>query len=250
MTLDGRLNEIRHSEVRRSDIRQSVTEPMDSGMDLVRPSLRDFTYLDCRRRAELIREQAAKLPPVDSLLDVGGKGKPYACFFAGRAGHHYVLDVAPAHSVDVVGDARMMPFSDASMDIVLATQVLEHIPDPIAVIAEIRRVLKPGGTLLLSVPSIFPQHGSPGDYWRYMPQGLEWILRDFHSVKVTGEAGTVPSIFLVVNVYLQLLTGPMPWLQQLLRWTVCPLNNLAGLVAGKFYRGNQFASNYFVVAVR
>ena len=185
-----------------------------------------------------------------SLLDVGGKGKPYACFFAGRVAHHYVLDVAPAHSVDVVGDARIMPFSDASMDVVLITQVLEHIPDPIAVIGEIRRVLKPGGTLLLSVPSIFRQHGSPGDYWRYMPQGLEWILRDFRSVNVRGEAGTVPSIFLVVNVYLQLLTGPWPWLQQLLRWTVCPLNNLAGLLAGKVYRGNQFASNYFVVAVR
>ena len=227
-----------------------MTEPRDSGMDLVRPSLRDFTYLDCRRRAELIAEQAAKLSSVHSLLDVGGKGKPYACFFAGRVTHHYVLDVAPAYSVDVVGDARIMPFSDGSMDVVLATQVLEHIPDPIAVIGEIRRVLKPGGTLLLSVPSIFPQHGSPGDYWRYMPQGLEWILRDFHSVNVRGEAGTVPSIFLVVNVYLQLLTGPWPWLQQLLRWTVCPLNNLAGLLAGKVYRGNQFASNYFVVAVR
>ena len=220
-------------------------------MDLVRPSLRDFTYLDCRRRAELIAEQAAKLPPeLHSLLDVGGKGKPYACFFAGRVANHYVLDVAPAYSVDVVGDARSIPLSDASMDVVLATQVLEHIPDPVAVIGEIRRVLKPGGTLMLSVPSIFPQHGSPGDYWRYMPQGLEWILRDFHSVTVRGEAGTVPSIFLILNVYLQLLTGPWPRLQRLLRWTICPLNNLAGLLAGKVYRGNQFASNYFVVAVR
>src|ERR1035437_186469 len=190
MTLNAESN-----EVRRSNVRRSMTEPRDSGMDLVRPSLRDFTYLDCRRRAELIAEQAAKLPQVHSLLDVGGKGKPYACFFAGHVAHHYVLDVAPAYSVDVVGDARIMPFSDASMDVVLITQVLEHIPDPIAVIGEIRRVLKPGGTLLLSVPSIFPQHGSPGDYWRYMPQGLEWILRDFRSVNVRGEAGTVPSIF-------------------------------------------------------
>ena len=247
---DVRPSDVRRSNVRRSNVRRSMTEPRDSGMDLVRPSLRDFTYLDCRRRAELIAEQAAKLTPVQSLLDVGGKGKPYACFFTGRVANHYVLDVAPAYSVDVVGDARIMPFFDASMDVVLATQVLEHIPDPIAVIGEIRRVLKPGGPLLLSVPSIFPQHGSPGDYWRYMPQGLEWILRDFHSVNVTGEAGTVPSIFLVVNVYLQLLTGPWPWLQELIRWTICPLNNLAGLLAGKVYRGNQFASNYFVVAVR
>ncbi len=133
------------------------------------------------------------------------------------------LDVEPAYSVDVVGDARKMPFSDASMDVVLITQVLEHIPDPIAVIGEIRRVLKPGGTLLLSVPSIFPQHGSPGDYWRYMPQGLQWILRDFHNVTVKGEAGTVPSIFLVINVYLQLLTSPWPWLR-----AIGAVDNLSG----------------------
>lgn len=251
MTLSPQSSDIRQSDVRPSDVRRSESEPRLRGMDLVRPSLRDFTYLDCRRRAELLAQQAAKLSsPVRNLLDVGGKGKPYACFFAGRVANHYVLDVAPAYSVDVVGDARIMPFSDASMDVVLITQVLEHIPDPIAVIGEIRRVLKPGGTLLLSVPSIFPQHGSPGDYWRYMPQGLEWILRDFHNVKVEGEAGTLPTIFLVINVYLQLLAGPWPRVQELLRWTICPLNNLAGLLAGKIYRGNQFASNYFVVAVR
>lgn len=245
MTLDPQSNDVRKS------VRKSKSEPKLRGMDLVRPSLRDATYLDCRRRAELIAEQAAKLPQVKNLLDVGGRGKPYACFFSSRVANHYVLDVAePAYSVDVVGDARIMPFSDASMDVVLITQVLEHIPDPIAVIGEIRRILKPGGTLLLSVPSIFPQHGSPGDYWRYMPQGLQWILRDFHSVTVKGEAGTVPSIFLVVNVYLELLTSPWPWLRRLAGSTICPLNNVAGLLAAKIYRGDQFASNYFVVAVR
>ena len=234
-----------------NEVRRSKTESKLRGTDLVRPSLRDSSYLDNQRRAELIAEEAAKLPPqVRRLLDVGGRGKPYACFFTSRVACHYVLDVEPASSVDVVGDARTMPFSDASMDVVLCTQVLEHIPEPVAVIGEIRRVLKPGGTLLLSVPSIFPQHGSPGDYWRYMPQGLQWVLRDFHSVKVMGEAGTVPSIFLVLNVYLQLLTDPWKGLQGLLRWTICPLNNLAGLLAGKIYRGDQFASNYFVVAVR
>src|ERR1700680_1121650 len=126
MTIDPQSN-----DVRRSDVRRSKSEPKLRGMDLVPPSLRDATYLDCRRRAELIAEQAAKLPPVRNLLDVGGEGKPYACFFAGRATNHFVLDVAPAHSVDIVGDARIMPFADASMDVVLITQVLEHIPEPI-----------------------------------------------------------------------------------------------------------------------
>src|ERR1700687_2543135 len=246
MTLNPERNEVRGS----NEVRRSKTEPRLRGADLVRPSLRDWAYLDCRRRAELIAEQAAKLPRQrHTLLDLGGRGNPYACFFTDRVAHHYVLDIEPAPSVDVVGDARHMPFSDASMDVVLITQVLEHIPEPIAVIGEIRRVLKPGGTLLLSVPSIFPQHGSPGDYWRYMPQGLQWILRDFQSVTVKGEAGAVPRIFLVVDVYFQFLTRPLAWLQKLLWWTICPLNNLAGLLAGRVYRGDQFASNYFVVEI-
>ena len=241
MTLSGESNQGRRSR----------TEPRDDGTDLTRPSLRDFAYLDCRRRVELLVQEAKKLsPPVQTLLDVGGKGKPYACFFVGRVKNHFVLDIAPAISVDVVGDGRSMPFANASVDVVLCTQVLEHIPEPLPVISEIRRVLKPGGKLMLSVPAIFPQHGSPGDYWRYMPQGLAWILRDFQTVSIKGEAGTVPSIFLVINVYLQLLSGPWPRLMELLRWTVCPLSNMAGLLVGMIYRGDQFASNYFVVAVR
>ena len=233
-----------------ADVRRSQSEPKLRGMDLMHPSLCDFAYLDNRRRLELLAEQAAKLKPVETLLDIGGRGQPYAPFFANCVTNHYVLDIEPAESVDIVGDARTMPISDSCVDVVLITQVLEHVPDPIAVIAEIRRVLKPGGILLLSVPSVFPQHGSPGDYWRYMPQGLHYILRDFESVKVRGEAGTLPSIFLIMNVYLQLITSSWPWLQALLRRTACPLNNLAGLLAGKIYRGDQFATNYFVVAVR
>jgi SAM-dependent methyltransferase len=232
-------------------VRRSETEPRDSGMDLVNPSLRDFSYLDCRRRSELIEEHAARLPRhARTLVDIGGKGKPYACFFAGRVKSHLVMDIAPAPSVDLVGDARKMPLADSSVDAVLITQVLEHVPEPLKVIAEIQRVLKPGGTLLLSVPSIFPQHGFPGDYWRYMPEGLRWILRDFRDVHVEGEAGTVPTIFLYLNIYLQLLCSPSRALTSILRWTICPLNNVLGLIAGKVYRGNQFASNYFVAAIR
>src|SRR5208283_6002068 len=82
---DIRKSDIRKSDIRKSDVRESSSEPRLRGMDLVRPSLRDFTYLDCRRRAQLIAEQAAKLSPqTRNILDVGGKGKPYACFFAGQ----------------------------------------------------------------------------------------------------------------------------------------------------------------------
>lgn len=220
-------------------------------MNLLKPSLTDFTYLDCRRRCQLIRDQARGLPAgTRILLDVGGRGKPYAPLFEGRVLHHFVIDIAPGESVDLVGDARSLPLADASVDVILCTQVIEHIPEPAKVLDELHRVLRPEGRLILTVPSIFPQHGSPGDYWRYMPQGLAWLLKDFRQVRIEGEAGTVGGFFLTLNMYLYAFTGPVPSLRKMVKSLVCPLMNVVGLVASRFYRGDQFASNYFVVAMR
>ena len=229
----------------------SKTEPEIRGMNLLQPSLRDFAYLDCKRRCDLIRREAARLNGSSrTLLDLGGRGKPYAQLFQGKVTHHLVMDIEPGPSVDLVGDARRIPIADQSIDVVLCTQVIEHIPEPQAVLLEVHRILRPGGSLILSVPAIFPQHGSPGDYWRYMPQGLEWLLRDFERVKVEGESGTVGGFFLTLNMFAYTFTGPWPWARTLTSWLFCPVMNLLGDMASKGYRGDQFASNYFVVAVR
>jgi SAM-dependent methyltransferase len=231
------------------EVRYSRTESA-RGMDIVNPSLTDFSYLDCRRRTQLIREVGARIQPSRILLDIGGRGKPYAEYFRDRVLWHFVVDIEPGASVDFVGDARVLAVADGSVDVVLCTQVLEHIPEPVRVLQEIFRVLRPGGTLILSVPAIFPQHGSPGDYWRYMPQGLAWLLRDFHKVEIQGETGTVGSLFLVLNMYLYVFTGPWPWMRSLASLCICPVTNLLGRAASAIYRGDQFASNYFVVATR
>lgn len=230
--------------------RCSQTESVRA-MDIVHPALTDFSYLDCRRRTELIRHTTARIQPGTRIMvDVGGRGKPYAKFFASRIREHFVVDIEPGFSLDLVAAARRMPVTDAGADVVLSTQVLEHIPEPVPVLQEIFRILRPGGMLILSVPAIFPQHGSPGDYWRYMPQGLAWLLRDFQKVEIQGETGTAASLFLVLNMYLYVLTGPWSWLRRIASVTACPLINLFGLAAARLYRGNQFASSYFVVATR
>ncbi len=65
---------------------------------------------------------------------------------------------------------------DESYDVALCTQVLEHVPDPLAVLGELRRILKPGGTLYLSAPFFFAEHMQPYDYYRYTQFGLRWLL--------------------------------------------------------------------------
>jgi SAM-dependent methyltransferase len=71
---------------------------------------------------------------------------------------------------------RMAPVPDATYDTVLCSEVLEHVPDPFAGLREIRRVLKPGGVLLLSVPFLARLHEEPHDYFRYTEHGLRQTL--------------------------------------------------------------------------
>ena len=53
----------------------------------------------------------------------------------------------------VEGDLEAMPFPDGAFGTIVCTEVLEHVPDPSTALAEIRRVLRPGGTLIGSVPA-------------------------------------------------------------------------------------------------
>ena len=76
----------------------------------------------------------------------------------------------PGSFVGVRGDARRLPFADASFDRVIASEVLEHIPDDHRAVAELVRVLRPGGTLAVTVP-------------RWLPERICWALsRDYHEV--------------------------------------------------------------------
>lgn len=74
---------------------------------------------------------------------------------------------------DVFADARALPLSDESVDHALLLDVLEHIPGPDRCIAELKRVLKVGGTLTIQVPFLYPVHDAPLDFHRWTIHGLE-----------------------------------------------------------------------------
>lgn len=72
----------------------------------------------------------------------------------------------------VFADAAGLPFADGSFDTVLLFEVLEHLAQPERSLAEIQRVLRPGGVLLASVPFLYPIHDAPHDFQRYTRHGL------------------------------------------------------------------------------
>src|SRR5690242_11975294 len=100
------------------------------------------------------------------VLDVGCGHKPYSDMFPGFTyiGVNNSLEDA---SPDIVANAECLPLATQSFDIVLCTQVLEHVPRPGRLLGECRRVLRPEGWLLLSAPFYWPIHEEPFDFFRF-----------------------------------------------------------------------------------
>ncbi|MDH5323292.1 MAG: class I SAM-dependent methyltransferase [Gammaproteobacteria bacterium] len=80
---------------------------------------------------------------------------------------------------DIYADAQRLPLQDASVDHSLLLDVLEHIPEPERCLAEICRVLKPGGSLTIQVPFLYPVHDAPLDFHRWTRHGLLRVAQKY-----------------------------------------------------------------------
>lgn len=104
------------------------------------------------------------------VVDLGCGSKPYRPLFAGP---YLGVDMTSSHGEpDALGTAEQTPFASGCAETVLSTQQLEHVSDPRLVLDEARRLLKPGGTLLLSTHGVWPYHPDPADRWRWTEEGL------------------------------------------------------------------------------
>lgn len=71
-----------------------------------------------------------------------------------------------------------------SYDIILCTGLLEHIPDPQRLIDDFRRILKPGGKLIISASAVFSYHEGPDNFFHFTPYGFEVIFKDWSKIKM------------------------------------------------------------------
>jgi len=116
-----------------------------------------------------------------TVLDLGCGSRPFEGFFNGRVkrwvGADYPSTGHPRAYPDVLADAMKLPLAGASFDTVLCTQVLEHVPEPMDLLRETWRVLRPGGHLVLTAPQYNALHGEPGDFYRYTKYGLDHLAK-------------------------------------------------------------------------
>jgi SAM-dependent methyltransferase len=131
--------------------------------------------------AHIIRELPSRIerlapelrcPPDGRVLDYGCADVPYRRFFPTTV--DYLAADLPGNpqATVLVGDDGTLPVADGSVDVVLSTQVLEHVSDPAVYLRECHRVMRPGARMLLSTHGFMTYHPDPVDLWRWTCAGL------------------------------------------------------------------------------
>jgi SAM-dependent methyltransferase len=98
------------------------------------------------------------------------------------------IDRRPGPGVDRTADVEALPLEDAWAGTVVAMNAFEHVPRFWRGFAEVARVLRPDGVLLVSCPFYFHVHDYPSDYWRFTPAAVDLLLEDFPA-RVLGRQG-------------------------------------------------------------
>jgi len=108
------------------------------------------------------------------------------------------FDINPAHEPDILADIqelnRELKSRSIEPNVILALEVLEHVPDPFVAINECFDALTPKGVLILSTPWIIPVHDAPHDYWRFTPEALRKLTQNFDEVKIIARGDEFDSV--------------------------------------------------------
>lgn len=232
----------------------------------------DLFAFNLRNRDMWIAAQAASVVAGSRVLDVGAGSAPYRELFLHcdykTQDFVQLKDSQLRHGgyarIDIVSPAESIPVPDGSFDVVLCTEVLEHVPDPIAVTKEFARIVAPGGRLILTAPLGSGIHQEPHHFYGgYTPYWYEKFLNGvgFDAIDVTPNAGSLRHVA-QETIRFVLMTRPFGFAAPLyaqLAWLpfwlfLAPILALVVPVAAKlldrFDSERRFTVGYHVTAIR
>ena len=189
-----------------------------------RGSLSRFYNYHFYRIHKFVQKIAASVCADDTLLDVGAGDCQYKPYFVGKCKyvsqdvggkdltHTYTYD-----QIDIRSEIYEIPLPDESVDVILCTQVMEHLKYPIKALAEMYRLLKPGGRLCITVPFAADEHMIPFDYFRYTRFAWDFMLQEqgFLAPEISPQGGRFIYMGKNIKDLFPLLTSK-PWLQKTL----------------------------------
>lgn len=140
--------------------------------------------------------------PQENVLDYGAGNSPYRGFV--RCQRYVTADITQNTAgtiTHLIRPGHPLSEPDGSFDLILLMDVLEHLPDPRQVVAELRRLLRPKERLIVSVPFLYQEHETPHDYACYTPFGIKRLFSDecgkiLRQTKVGNDWYTLYTLFL------------------------------------------------------
>jgi SAM-dependent methyltransferase len=203
--------------------------------------------------------------PGSIVLDAGAGEQPYRDLFS-----HCQYEAADFEQVDkpyaistYKCDLEAIPVEDARFDHVVCNQVLEHVPRPLEYLKEVNRVLKPGGTVIFTMPLFYEEHEQPFDFYRFTQFGLKYLFKEagFNILELKwmeGYFGTLAHQLQVAGRQLPLRPadmggGPVGLLASPFMFTVKVFALLTAMVLGRLdirhrFTGAGMPINYLVIA--
>jgi SAM-dependent methyltransferase len=184
--------------------------------------------------ADAVRAFATSLEAGTRVLDAGAGQAPYRHLFAHCDYKTQDWPSSPhedATGADVIADLRDLPLEDDSFDAAVCTEVLEHVETPGEAVAELARILRPGGRLLVTVPFVGELHEEPHDHFRYTSHGIRGLLDRGGFVvdevrPLTGYFRTIAHLFRVSGTSVVSTTGPRNALARALAFALLVLSKL------------------------
>lgn len=172
-------------------------------------------------------------------IDVGSGSKPYKDLFK-NVTEYIGLDIEKSghdhktSDIDVFYDGKSFPFKNSTIDSLVFFEVLEHVFNPDEFLTEIRRVVKPGGKCVVTIPFIWGEHEQPYDFARYSSFGLKHLFDNYQleiveHKKYLSDFRLFP---LLVNSYIyttckRFIPGVLAWI---LIMPLSLINNFLGLI--------------------
>jgi SAM-dependent methyltransferase len=155
---------------------------------------------------------------------------------------------------NIFGDVSRMPFKGECADVIICTEVLEHLETPAACADEIYRLLRPGGTAFISVPFIYPIHADPHDFQRFTADGLRILFHKFSLLEITSMGGYLGTLGMLLEIgipgiagqgiHKKILRRSLSWLAQ----TLCLLDLSRPAWSNPIWQ--KFTTGYFVKAIK
>lgn len=157
---------------------------------------------NARRLLELLPERARVL-----IIGGGTVGNGADLLYESDKVDLIGTDIYASDSTQLVADAHQLPFVTGSIDGVWIQAVLEHVLDPNRVVAEIHRVLKPGGLVFSDTPFMQHVHEGAYDYTRFTASGHRWLFRRFDCIEAGVTKGAGTTLIWSIRYFARAVTG-------------------------------------------